>query len=110
LADDLPNSSPKNGEKTFSRQFEIQIFARQNLRQLKFVHIFCCGGCRAALNAVQAVQSAVNQMAYQAQQNAQHLSQKQQASLNDLAAAQQVTHSAPFFFSNLALLSNIFRC
>jgi hypothetical protein len=59
------------------------------------------------LNAVQAVQSAVNQMAYQAQQNAQHLSQKQQASLNDLAAAQQVTHSAPFF-SNLALLSNIF--
>jgi hypothetical protein len=43
LADDLPNSSPKNGEKTFSRQFEIQIFARQNVRQLKFVHIFFAG-------------------------------------------------------------------
>jgi len=41
LADDLPN--PKNGEKTFSRQFEIQIFARQNVRQLKFVHIFFAG-------------------------------------------------------------------
>jgi hypothetical protein len=43
-----------------------------------------------ALQAVQNIQAIQNQMAQMAQQNAMLLAQRQQASLNDLAAAQQV--------------------
>ena len=60
-----------------------------------------------ALQQLQAIQSEQNAMAYQAQQNAMNLAQKQQASLADLVATQQVNSmsiSTSFYYKDRVIL------